>query len=284
MARYQLGIDLGTTFTAAAVCRDGGAPEPVALGGAGPVVPTVVHLADDGTLLVGEAAQRRALTEPRRTVREFKRRIGDSTPLLVAGRPVAAADLAARVVAEVVDTVAAREGGPAEHVVVTHPAEWGAHRRAELAGALAARGLPGVGHRTEPEAAAIGYASGLRLAPGDAVAVYDLGGGTFDAAVVRRTGDGFTLLGSPGGVDRLGGVDFDDRVFAHVRAALGPAWEALDPTDPEVLAAAAALRRECTAAKEALSVDTEVLVPVMLPGLHTRVRLGRAEFEDMIRP
>ena len=72
-------------------------------------------------------------------------------------------------------------------------------------------------------------------------------------------------------------------VFAHVRDALGAAWEALDPTDPEVLAAVADLRRGCTAAKEALSRDTEVLVPVALPGVRTQVRLGRAEFEDMIR-
>jgi hypothetical protein len=55
-------------------------------------------------------------------------------------------------------------------------------------------------------------------------------------------------------------------VLDHVRTALGAAWEALDVTDPDVLAAVADLRRECTAAKEALSRDTEVLVPVTLPG------------------
>ena len=73
-------------------------------------------------------------------------------------------------------------------------------------------------------------------------------------------------------------------VFAHVRTAVGADWDALDASDPEVLAAVAGLRRECSAAKEALSHDTEVLVSVLLPGICTQVRLGRAEFEDMIRP
>ena len=91
-------------------------------------------------------------------------------------------------------------------------------------------------------------------------------------------------MGAPEGVEQFGGADLDEVVLAHVREALGPAWEALDPTDPDVLAAVADLRREATAAKEALSHDTEVLIPVVLPGARTQVRLGRAEFEEMIRP
>ena len=69
-----------------------------------------------------------------------------------------------------------------------------------------------------------------------------------------------------------------------MREALGDAWDGLDPDDPAVHTAVAGLRRECTAAKETLSADTEVMIPVLLPGLHTMVRLGRTEFEDMIRP
>ena len=79
-------------------------------------------------------------------------------------------------------------------------------------------------------------------------------------------------------------MDFDDAVFAHVREAVGAAWDDLDPDDPAVQTAVAGLRRECTTAKETLSADTEVMIPVLLPALHTMVRLGRAEFEDMIRP
>jgi molecular chaperone DnaK len=283
---YQLGIDLGTTWTAAAVCRDGqDRPEVLPLGGASSSVASVVFRAPDGSLVLGEAAQRRALTEPRRVAREFKRRIGDDTPMVVGGEPMTAADLCARFVAWVVDEAARREGGAAESIAVTHPVEWGEHKRAMFAAALAAHGLGHVAFLTEPQAAAVGYASTERIEPGGAVGVYDLGGGTFDAAVVRKLPDGgFALLGRPTGIERLGGVDFDEAVLDHVRTALGDVWQGLDPADPSVQAAVAGLRRECTAAKEALSADTEVLVPVMLPGTHTQVRLGRAEFEDMIRP
>jgi actin-like ATPase involved in cell morphogenesis len=283
---YQLGIDLGTTWTAASICREGDArPESVALGAASAAVASVVFLAPDGTMLTGDPAARRALSEPGRVVREFKRRIGDGTPLMVAGRPVPAEVLSARFVARVVAEVAHREDGPAEAVAVTHPVEWGEHKRRAFADALDAEGLPDVLFLTEPQAAAIGYASAERVEAGRTVAVYDLGGGTFDAAVVRKADDGtFALLGRPSGIERLGGVDFDDAVFAHVRGAVGEAWDALDPDDPGVQTAVAGLRRECTAAKETLSADTEVMIPVLLPGLHTMVRLGRAEFEDMIRP
>jgi actin-like ATPase involved in cell morphogenesis len=283
VARYQLGIDLGTTWTAAAVCRDG-RPEVLPLGGTSSAVATVVFLGADGSMLVGEAAQRRALTEPRRVVREFKRRTGDGTPLLVGDTAVTAEELSARFVAWVVQEAELREGGPAEVVAVTHPAEWGEHRRTAFASALAEHGVH-PHFLTEPQAAAVAYAGADRIPPGRAVAVYDLGGGTFDAAVVRRTTEGaFELLGHPVGLDRLGGIDFDDAVFAHVRDALGEDLARLDVFEPSVQAAVVGLRRECTAAKEALSADTEVMITVMLPGLHTRVRLGRAEFEDMIRP
>jgi molecular chaperone DnaK len=283
---YQLGIDLGTTWTAASVCRDGEPrPASVTLGTAGAAVASVVFLAPDGTMLTGDAAQRRALSEPARVVREFKRRIGDGTPLVVGGQPVLAEVLSARFVARVVAEVAHREGGPARTITVTHPAEWGEHKRSAFAAALAAEGLPDVLFLTEPQAAAVGYASAERVDAGRTVAVYDLGGGTFDAAVVRKADDGtFTLLGRPSGIERLGGIDFDDTVFAHVREAIGSAWDGLDPDDPGVQTAVAGLRRECTAAKETLSADIEVMIPVLLPGVHTMVRLGRAEFEDMIRP
>ncbi|MCY7341972.1 MAG: Hsp70 family protein, partial [Pseudonocardia sp.] len=279
-----MGIDLGTTWSAAAVCRDGEPrPEVVRLGETTASVASMVFLAQDGSMLCGEAAHRRAVTDSRLVVREFKRRIGDDTPLVVDGNTVAAETVAARFVAWILAVVGDREGGPAERVTLTHPAEWGSHKRDALDAALAVHGVTGVAFLSEPEAAAIGYASEGRV--GSAVAVYDLGGGTFDAAVVRRVdGGGFEILGRPVGIEHLGGVDFDEAVFDHVRDAVGEAWLTLDPFDPDVQTAVAGLRRECTAAKEALSADTEVMVPVMLPGHHSQVRLGRAEFEERIRP
>ncbi|WP_214408018.1 Hsp70 family protein, partial [Pseudonocardia lacus] len=119
---------------------------------------------------------------------------------------------------------------------------------------------------------------------GAVLAVLDIGGGACDAAVVRRDPHGFTVLGRPERIERLGGVDIDDVVFERVRADLGERWDGLDPSDPATLAAVAALRRDCTAAKEALSGSAEVAVPVVLPGIRVDVELTRAGLVELIRP
>src|SRR5690606_11963664 len=109
--------------------------------------------------------------------------------------------------------------------------------------------------------------------------------GTFDAAVLRKEADGgFTILGSPEGIERLGGIDVDAALFAHVTGMLGDAYAELDPDDEQAMAAVARLRNECTQAKEALSADTEAYVPVLLPTVQTEVRVTRGELEGMIRP
>ncbi|HEU0127554.1 MAG TPA: Hsp70 family protein, partial [Pseudonocardiaceae bacterium] len=288
---YALGVDVGTSFTAAAIWRrDEDKTEAVALGSRMPSVPSVLFVGADGSVLVGEAAERRALTDPDHVVREFKRRIGDDTPLFVGGRPYAAQDLAAMMVRWVVDRITEREGGAPDRIAVTHPAGWGPFKKDLLSHALNAIGLNDVTLLAEPEAAAINYAAQQRVEAGTTIAVYDLGGGTFDAAVVRKTGaDSFALLGSADGLQQLGGADFDEAVFSHVRALLAAQpgavqWDTLDVEDPSVLSGLARLRRECTEAKEALSSDTEVTIPVLLPGASTQIRLVRGEFEDMIRP
>jgi molecular chaperone DnaK (HSP70) len=283
---YRLGIDLGTTYTAAAVTRptaDRRRPtaEIVNLGDRAAQIPSVLHLSPDGTVLVGEAAERRVVSEPDRVVREFKRQVGDLTPIVVDGVEHTAHDLMALLVGRVVDQVVQRQGGRPDRIAVTHPAPWGPHKVSLVRTALQARGLE-VELLDEPRAAAISYAATERVEPGSVVAVYDLGGGTFDAAVVRKNG-GFTMLGRPEGIERLGGVDFDDAVFTHVRNSVGKALDQLDPADEEVVAAVARLRRDCVEAKEALSSDTEVRIPVLLPGIRTTVRLVRGEFEEMIR-
>jgi molecular chaperone DnaK len=279
---YHAGVDVGATYAAAAVCRSGSA-EIIPLGRGG-FPPSVIFASPDGSLLIGEDAERRAPTDPGRVARRFKDRVGDGTPLRVGGLAVTAEVLAARFVARMLDAVAERAGGPASRVAVTHPAGWGRHRLESFRTALAGQGLGSALLLSEPQAAVLAHASRERLSPGDVVAVYDLGGGSFDAAVVRMlAADRFMLVGRPEEVE-VGGLDFDEAVFSHVVSALGPAWEALDPTDPAVLAAVAGLRRDCAAAKEALSADTDVLISVALPGIEEQVRLGRAEFEELIRP
>ena len=280
---YTLGVDLGTTYTAAAVLRDGRA-EVATLGTRSLEIPSVVLLREDGVLLIGEPAERRSLTEPGRFAREFKRRIGDPTPILLGGSPFSAHSLMAHLLRGVVKVVADREGGPPDHTVVTCPANWGDYKRELLDQAVTQADIGTVSVAAEPEAAAVHYASTTRVAPGEVVAVYDLGGGTFDAAVLRNTGDGFELVGDPRGIEQLGGVYFDEAVFAWVSGHMAEAFAALDPDDPATVTAVSRLRRECVEAKETLSWDTDTAIPVALPNQRTEIRITRSEFEELIRP
>ncbi|MFT4866844.1 MAG: molecular chaperone DnaK [Ilumatobacter sp.] len=280
---YSLGVDLGTSHTAAAVARDG-QTRIVSLGNQSATVPSVVLLKEDQTILTGVAADRRSLTEPDRVAREFKRRVGDTTPIFLGGAPHSAEALMAKLLRWVADEVATREGGPADQLTICHPANWGQYKKDLLQQAVRIAEVGSATFITEPEAAAIHYASNERVEPGSIIAVYDLGGGTFDAAILRKTDDGFEIMGKPEGIERLGGIDFDAAVFAHVARSLGGTLNELNEDDPAALAAVARLKAECTLAKEALSSDTDVSIQVLLPNVQTDLRLTRAEFESMIRP
>ncbi len=135
---------------------------------------------------------------------------------------------------------------------------------------------------SEPEAAARHYESTSPLGVGRALAVYDLGGGTFDAVVLRKDDvGGVRIVGAPLGISDFGGADFDDIVLRHVIAAAGLSASALS-ADPAARVGLATLRRECVEAKEALSFDSEAVVPVLVGQSHSTVRLTRSEFEEMI--
>ncbi|MEM9133026.1 MAG: Hsp70 family protein, partial [Actinomycetota bacterium] len=278
-------MDLGTTWTAAATWRDDRATI-VSLGQRRAAIPSVAVLRDDGEFLVGDAAARRAVAEPERVAREFKRRIGDTTPLIVGGTPRTPESLTAHLLRFVVDQVSALEGSPPAQLAVAHPANWGDFKIDLLRRIIAEAGHdPGACLLiTEPEAAAITYATEARVPLGKRVCVYDLGGGTFDTTVVERTDSGFRILGRPQGIERLGGVDFDAALFAYVTERLGDALAELDPGDPTALSALARLRLDCTDAKEALSADVSATVPVFLPSIQTEIRITRSEFEGLIRP
>ena len=283
---YSLGVDVGTTYTAVGISRSGRA-EIAPLGARGWSVPSVVYLGADQTVLVGDPAVRRSPSDPLRVVREFKRRIGDPVPLMVGGAPVSADTLTGMVLRAVVQQVVALETGPPDHAVLTHPANWGPYKIDCLWQAIRMATLDQlcpVSLMSEPEAAAAYYASAERLAPGDIIAVYDLGGGTFDAAVLRRTDTGWEFLAPAEGIERLGGIDFDEAVLAHVDAATDGQVRALDPTDTDAMAALLQLRRDCVDAKEALSSDIDATIRVALPTYHADVRLTRAEFEAMVEP
>ncbi len=280
---YQLGIDLGTTYSAAAVAESDKV-EIFQLGTSMASVPSVVLLREDGTVLTGEAAQRRSLFESGRTAREFKRRLGDPTPYLLGGTPYGVDALTGHLMASIVDRVATERGHSPSTVVLAHPAVYGPYKLGFLAEAARLAGLGAVEFVPEPVAAAAYYAYTEHVATGEMIAVYDFGGGTLDLAVVTRTADGFAVVGAPEGMERFGGVDLDEVVFGHVDRTLGGIVGRSDPDDATTLAAIGALRVSCREAKEALSADSDVTIPVMLPNLHTEVRLTRGELEDMIRP
>jgi molecular chaperone DnaK len=270
---YQLGIDFGTTFTAAAVRRaEGpGETEVVPLGGRDGV-PSVLHLARDERVTVGEAAAGLAGIDPTRVVRGLKRRVGDLEPVMLGGHPWSAEELSARLLRWVVDRVAEREGEAPARIALAHPATWSAHTLERLAAALAAHDL-GVTFVAEPRAAAHAVAAGT--VPGDALAVFDVGGGRSDAAVLRRgaSGDGFAVLGVPEAIADLGGLDIDELVWQHVRASL-----------PDDVQPVARVRRACTLAKETLSSEPEVVVRIRRGEFRGAVRMERATFEGLIAP
>ena len=123
---YRLGVDLGTTYTAAAVASNGGQPSLLGLGNRAMQIPLVFYVDADGNVLVGEVAELRGRADPSRLVRESKRRIGDSVPLLVAGMPFAPQALAAKLLSWVVERAHQQMHGFPDDVVVTHPANLGA--------------------------------------------------------------------------------------------------------------------------------------------------------------
>lgn len=277
---YVLGIDVGSSRTRAAVSRrtPTGWSDPV------PVVdlPTVVHLAPDGTALVGDEAERHANADPSRIARGFTARIGDDVPLVLGGTLCTAPELTAVVLRYVVDRVAAAEDGPADRLVVPHPADWGEHRTALLRHELARQDLTDVTLLPEPVAIAEAHPAAVR--DGGLLATYSLGAATAAAALLRRTSDGFELLAhASAGVD-LAGNGFDDAIMDCVRAQVGSALDQLDPTEPQAWLAMAQLRGGCAAAKEALSAHPEVIVPVALPAGPVDARITRVDFDRIIQP
>ena len=250
---YSLGIDLGTTFVAAAISRDGQRVEMVPLGDRTVTEPSVVLRRDDGSLAVGDAAARQAGSRPGDVAWGVKRRLGDPTPVALGGEARPAGELLAAMLRDVLARITAEEGEPPSRVVLTHPANWGPYRRGLFEDVAAEAGLEDPPMLTEPEAAGVHFGVTRGLAEGELLGVYDLGGGTFDAAVLRGRAAGVEILGVPEGMEHLGGVDFDEAVLGRVDQACGGAVSELDAHDSRARAAAARVRQDCVVAKETLS-------------------------------
>ncbi len=280
---YGLGVDLGTTFTAAATFDDGAATM-VGLGNRALQIPSVLYLRPGEAPLVGEAAERRGLEDPALLVREFKRRFGDPVPIMVGGTPYSAPALTAHLLRWVLQQTTERLGSPPVSVTLTRPANWGEFKLDLLRDVARLADVQTALTCTEPEAAAVEYASRHRVPPGEKIAIYDLGGGTFDICFFVKTVDGFQMVGRPDGIEQLGGVDFDEAVFQFVIGNAGLDLDQVDPADPEVVSAIRQLRRNCVDAKEALSSDVDTVVPVAIADIRTSVRITRPDFEALIQP
>jgi len=290
MTDWVLAIDYGTSFSSAAIRMNGAAalvkmPAPEGLRD---TMPSAVFWPTDGELVVGWVAENQAALAPDRFEPAPKRRLGVDEHLLLGGEPVPVAEAVAGVLRRVFEEARRSRGDTQPGLVaLTHPASWAAGRIEALVEAAELAGIDSPRLLSEPEGAALHFATahiGAHIEIGGLVAVYDLGGGTFDAAVLERVGEtSFRLAGKPGGRDGLGGEEFDRKLYEHVAKQL--AFDA-----PEQWARIRAsgrshrdFRIEVRRAKEALS--SYATYDLVLPEATERTswRVTREEFEGLIR-
>jgi molecular chaperone DnaK (HSP70) len=169
-------------------------------------------------------------------------------------------------------------GEPPTSIVLTCPAIWGPYRRTRFAEVPMLAGVTDYHLVTEPEAAATHYAAERRLGDGAVVALYDLGGGTFDTTILHINAGRMEIIGRPEGIEHLGGIDVDETLFVHLNTCLDGA---LDELDPGALAETRAL---CVWAKEKLSIEPDVRLTVPLPAGPREISVTRRELNAMIRP
>src|SRR5437763_10091404 len=281
-----LGIDFGTSHTVSMLRMPDGRLRPLLFDG-GTLMPTAVYLTAEGQLLVGRDAERHARVDPSRFEPNPKRRIDDGTVLL-GDRELPVPQVFAAVLGQVAAEARRQLNGTPEKVHLTHPARWGEQRRRLLAEAARQAGLGNPQLIAEPVAAASYFTAILRAAVpvGRSLAIYDLGGGTFDATVVRRTPAGFQVLSEEGLAD-VGGLDFDHAIVEHLgqtyQTSHPDAWSALvNPTDANARRQRRMLYEDIRAAKEMLSRTSSA--DIHLPGLEVDAHLTREELESLIRP
>jgi actin-like ATPase involved in cell morphogenesis len=281
---YRLGIDLGTTNTVATVAVDDALVELLDLGVDTPHTRSALFLADDGQLLVGDTVVALDTTDPQRLIVDPRRQLGTDLPLVVGGQQMTAEHATAKLLGFVRDRATAQQGHPPTETVLSYPAHWSEYQLDCFDRAIAAADLGPVRRCTEAEAAATTYATRNSLAEGHRVAVFDLGGGSFEVSVLERTPTGFHTVGPVEHSDHPSGADFDEAVFRLVLSSLGERGRDLSHDNPDARAQLAEVRRRCTQAKQDLSTKEEATVTVSLPGYTTTVRLSRQEFESLNRP
>ena len=227
-----IGIDLGTTNSCVAFTASG-KPEVIANAEGSRTTPSMVAMTESGEKLVGQIAKRQAVTNPTRTLFAVKRLIGrkhdsveveafqDLAPFgIVAaengdawveadGRHCSPQEIAGTILAKMKDTAADFLGEPVTEAVITVPAYFNDAQRQATQEAGTVAGLNVLRIINEPTAAALAY--GIDLTEDKTIAVFDLGGGTFDISILE-IGDGVFQVLSTNGDTFLGGEDFDHRL------------------------------------------------------------------------
>jgi molecular chaperone HscA len=287
-----VGIDLGTTNSVIATV-EGGQPTVIPNAEGQRTTPSVVAFTDNGERLVGQVARRQAILNPKGTIYSAKRFIGrrydevasELTAVsfdVVAGpdgavrfkvrdKLYAPEEISALVLRKLVDDASKFLGEKVTEAVITVPAYFNDAQRQATKDAGKIAGLEVLRIINEPTAAALAY--GLDKQDGKTIAVYDLGGGTFDISVLKLTRGVFEVL-STNGDSALGGDDFDQAIATHWR--VGHRLADAKGGDTRRLLAAA---REV---KEKLSSQAEADIHVTLSyGQKMHLHLTRAEFEHI---
>jgi molecular chaperone DnaK len=296
-----VGIDLGTTYSLAAYMEDG---RPVVVRDAQGValIPSCISFFEDGSVLVGSAAKARALSDPEHTIFSVKRLMGrtladlkkelqliphqiieretaDGRKVLhvrIAGREYTPEELSAMILRE----VRQRAGNPTQ-AVITVPAYFDDSQRQATRDAGRIAGLDVLRIVNEPTAAALAY--GLHQRRQGIIAVYDLGGGTFDCSILQLNEGVFQVLATHGDTF-LGGDDFDRAIMEVVAREHG--WD-LTHRDPQLLQH---LRDAAEATKIALSTQSTATLRLDLPAQEKRPAIQverpftREELEELLRP
>jgi molecular chaperone DnaK len=230
-----IGIDLGTTNSCVSI-MDGAKPKVIENAEGGRTTPSIVAFTDDGERLVGQAAKRQAVTNPERTLFAIKRLIGrtyeDPTTQKDKGmvpyqivkakngdawvkandKEYSPSQISAFILGKMKETAEAHLGETVTQAVITVPAYFNDAQRQATKDAGKIAGLEVLRIINEPTAAALAY--GLDKEEGKTIAVYDLGGGTFDVSVLE-IGDGVFEVKSTNGDTFLGGEDFDMRLVEY---------------------------------------------------------------------
>lgn len=281
MNEIIVGIDLGTTNSEVAFVRDGRV-EVIPISDGVRILPSVVGIADNGTLLVGEPARNQYVLRPERTVRSIKRRMGEVTQVSMGDKVYTPQEISAMILRHLKKIAEDYLGQPVNKAVITVPAYFSDAQRQATREAGEIAGLIVVRIINEPTAAALAYERGHQGAR--TALIYDLGGGTFDVSVVKLEGDVVEVLASHGD-NHLGGDDFDQKIIEFVVEHIQQQYGI---NARQSAMAMARLQHAAESAKIVLSdspfamIREEYLLDHQGTPVHLSLEISRDEYEAMI--